>query len=238
MKSHVNVRLESYLEVEDTKHRYLYNIPITIPTQDTDYRYFYKMVTYMELCNLCFLSLGVFLFHNLWYHGYLDDRVGIYKRRKQEKENWRKRAIEMNLPPNAPMSKICQAEANERNKRIEDNRRERERNDRERRSAAAKKGAATRKRKWREEEFERKIGSRFIENQVAILDKRFGGEYHAPPEVVNEMLSQFKYADGQYKVLSEKEVELRKKKQEEWEELMQDDFLNRLKSKPFQRGSL
>jgi len=31
---------------------------------------------------------------------------------------------------------------------------------------------------------------------------------------------------------------LRKKKQEEWEELMQDDFLNRLKSKPFQRGSL
>lgn len=170
----------------------------------------------------------IYIFHEHFFADHEAKHSTIRRRRKEEKEKWRKRAIEMNLPPNATMARIIQAEENERWKRIERRRRETERKSRARRSAAAKKAAATRKRKWREEEFERKIGSKFIENQVAILDKRYGGEHHAPPEVVNKMLSQFKYADGQYKVLSEKEVELRKKKQEEWDKLMQDDFLNRL----------
>ncbi len=202
------------------------------------------MVKFVDLYNLCFLSLGVFLLLYLWWCDYLSDilcciiyfipcTIANYKIRKQKKEKWRKRAITMNLPPKTSWQKIAQTEENEKWKRIEANRREAIRSEKERRSAAAKKGAATRKRRWREKEFEGTIGSKFIENQVAILDKRYGGDFHAPPDVVNEMLSQFKYADGQYKVLSEKEVELRKKKQEEWEELMQDDFLNRLKSKPF-----
>ena len=76
-----------------------------------------------------------------------------------------------------------------------------------------------------------KLGMRYIANQIEILDKRYGGRYHAPPEVINEWLSQFKTEFGDSPCLDEKEVALRMKKQKEWEEFMQDDFLNRLKSK-------
>ena len=66
------------------------------------------MVKFVELYNLCFLSLGVFLLHNLWYHGYLSDILyyfADYDIRKQEKEKWRKRAIKMNLPPKIVVAK-------------------------------------------------------------------------------------------------------------------------------------
>ena len=183
----------------------------------------------MDLCNLCLLSIGAFLLHNYWYHGHLDDYMDRRRRRKHEKGNWRKRAIKMNLPQNASMARICQAEEHERQKRIEAHSRERERKYREKRRAAARKAAATRKKNWRNKEFEQKIGHRFIANQIAALDKQYGGIGHAPPEVVNQMLSQFTYADEQYPKLSEEEVELRLKKQMELDELVQDDFLNRLK---------
>ena len=182
----------------------------------------------MDLGNLCLLSIGVFLLHNYWYHGHFDDYMGRRRRREQEKENLRNRAIKMNLPPNTSWAEILTVEEHERRKRHDEIRRK-DRFQREKRRAAARKAAATRKKNWRNKEFEQKIGHKFIVNQIAALDKQYGGIGHAPPEVVNQMLSQFTYADEQYPKLSEEEVELRLKKQMELDELMQDDFLNRLK---------
>ena len=200
--------------------------------QDTDYRYILQNGELMDyklyipvLCMIC-----TYIFHEHFFADHEAKHSTIRRRRKEEKEKWRKRAIEMNIPPKASMARILQAEENERWKRKERRRRETEWKKARERIEARKQAKKRRRKQALDDLVNNNLGMRYIANQIENLDKRYGGRYHAPPEVINEWLSQFKTEFGDSPCLDEKEVALRMKKQKEWEEFMQDDFLNRLKS--------
>ena len=181
---------------------------------------------------LLLLPIGTFLFHEYFFANYEAKHSTIRRRRKEVRENWRKRASKMNLPSNASMARICQAEDNERRRNIKVRNREIER-ERALEGRVARKRANIRRLERRKQQalddmIDNKLGQRYLNDQINIVDKRYGGEDHAPPEAINEMLSQFKTEFGESPSLNDEEVARRMKKQDELETLTEDDFLNRL----------
>ena len=73
-----------------------------------------------------------------------------------------------------------------------------------RKSAAARKGWATRRKKAMDELISKHQGT--IETEKHNLDMRYGGEFHAPIEVVNQFLAQFVTSYGERITLDGDEI--------------------------------
>ena len=93
---------------------------------------------------------------------------------------------------------------------------------------ARKRAKERRIKKLRKQALTELIESFAIEKQIAILDEQYGGEDHAPPEVINQMLSQFKTEFGDSPTLTCHNSATRMKIQEEKDKQLFDGFLNRI----------